>query len=190
MDKKTLSKECFVCKVVFNIPCGYSIKQITKRKYCNIKCAVKDRKPSQYKSGWKHSNETKEKISKHFKGKFRSNTYGSIHTWLLKNFTKHNCERCGSNRFVEFALKKGCEHQHDRDNYLCLCSSCHKKYDYTNERKIKLSNSLKGRKIYWIDKIAKANFGKKRSEEHKKRVSEVQKIYTLTRKRNCLGQYV
>lgn len=189
MDKKPKSKQCPVCSIVFEIPCGYSSKQAANRRYCNIKCAVKDRDPAQYKSGWTHSDDAKKKISEHFKGKFRSNTYGSIHNWLLKNFIKHECEHCNSSRFVEFALKKGCEHEHKRDNYLCLCSSCHKKYDYTDERKVNLSNSLKGRKIYWIDEIAKANTGKKRSEEHKKKVSEAQKKYTLTRQRNHLGQY-
>lgn len=127
--------------------------------------------------GWRHSEETKEKIRRSKIGSrnpmwvSENPSYDSIHLWLARNFEKTACEHCGSHRFVEFALRKGSIHDHFRENYLCLCSSCHKRYDYTEERKAKLSNSLKGRKITWADKISKANTGMKKLPEARKKMS-------------------
>lgn len=109
----------------------------------------------------------------HNKGTFTSAPYTSVHKWLAKNFVKtKKCEHCPSTKFIEWALKKKKVHTHIRNNYLCLCSSCHKKYDYTPERCKKLSTSLKGRKITWGNKISKANMGRVLSSETKKKMSE------------------
>lgn len=187
--KKPKNKKCAVCDTQFDIPAKYSLKQAVARKYCTIKCGATDRDHSQYKSGWKHTEEAKQKISKRFFGKFRSESYGAIHNWLLKHFSKGACEFCGGRRFVEFALKKGFEHKHKRENYLLLCSSCHKKYDYTKERRERLSKSLIGRKIAWKDKISKANKGRVFTEEQRIARSKVAKIQSKNRVRNHLGQY-
>src|ERR1035437_8636728 len=127
----------------------------------------------EYPTGWHHSKETKEKIAKAHRGIFTGEAYTTIHSWLRRNFKKDNCEFCGSDRFVEWALKKGCTHAHNRDNYLTLCSHHHKIYDYTPERRKRLSESLK--KVphtrIWVERIARANRGRKLSEEHKQKIS-------------------
>jgi hypothetical protein len=111
-------------------------------------------------------------------------SYTSVHKWLDRHFIKSKkCEHCGSSRFVEWALKTGKKHTHNRDDYLCLCSSCHKKYDYTPERKKKLSASLKlvPHTKEWAAKIAKANKGLVRSEKTKKKISEYNKKHPRPR---------
>jgi len=110
--------------------------------------------------------------------KITSNSYSSIHKWLARNFIKYEkCEFCGSTKFIEWALKKECCHDHNRDSYLCLCSSCHKVYDYTPERKKKLSESLK-KVIHtkeWNRKVSAGQMGKKMSLESRKKMSEWRK---------------
>ncbi len=99
-------------------------------------------------------------------------SYSSVHKWLDKNFIKSKkCDHCYGGKFIEWALKKGRKHTHNRNNYKCLCSSCHKRYDYTPERRLKLSKIFKGRKITWGNKISKAQIGKKMSEESKIKMS-------------------
>jgi hypothetical protein len=117
-------------------------------------------------------------------------SYGSVHIWLDRNFKKLKCEQCNSSRFVEWALKKKCQHTHKRENYLCLCSSCHKKYDYTDERKKKLSASLKKvpRTKIWLERMSMAAKGHLVSEEQRKKISEYQKLNP--RSRNEKGQLI
>jgi hypothetical protein len=143
--------------------------------------------------GHKVSEATKQKISKAHMGMFRGETYGSIHNWLIRHFIKEKCDMqgCKSKSFLEFALKKGCKHSHNRDNYFVLCSSHHKKYDYTNERRKKLSESLK--KVphteIWGKRIGKANKGRKLSKEHRKEISIYQKLSSKTKKRDEKGKF-
>jgi len=67
----------------------------------------------------------------------------SKHTWLTKYYKKGPCEHCGENKKLrDWALIKGKEYEHNRDNYMPLCRSCHLKYDYTEERKAKLRKSI------------------------------------------------
>jgi hypothetical protein len=59
--------------------------------------------------------------------------YNNVHMWLKNHFGKASmCESgdCldGSKRF-EWALKKGREYDKIRENFIMLCSKCHKKYD-------------------------------------------------------------
>ncbi len=110
----------------------------------------------------------------HNKGIFTSDSYTSVHKWLAKNFVKlRKCEHCMSKKFIEWALIKGKKHDHNRDSYLCLCSSCHKKYDYTPERKRKLSASLKlvPHTKEWNRKVSKANMGRKQTDSAKRKMS-------------------
>ena len=71
--------------------------------------------------------------------------YNSIHRWIRKNYGSANkCENIhckGECERFEWALKKGYEYQRDVNNFTQLCSSCHIKYDYTEERKLKLIKS-------------------------------------------------
>lgn len=70
-----------------------------------------------------------------------------IHTWLRVNFGRPNkCEQknCeGKSSRFEWAKLRDKEYERKRENFWMLCVSCHKKYDYSDERKRKLSNSLK-----------------------------------------------
>jgi hypothetical protein len=70
--------------------------------------------------------------------------YLDIHLWLIKNYGKANhCEYCNkpAKRF-EWALLKENSHEYNVKNYIQLCPSCHRKYDVTEESKIK-------RKEWW-----------------------------------------
>jgi hypothetical protein len=153
------NKKCKVCKkIYFRIP-GFSDKQWGARKLCSQQCWYKYSAIIPKRKGWHWEDKMKKQISDNQpnKNKFTSTKYHTIHTWLLRQNGAKECIFCGSPRFVEWALKRGYKHKHDINHYLRLCSSCHKIYDYTDERRKNLSNALKGRKIYWADKIGKAN---------------------------------
>ena len=127
----------------------------------------------------------------HNKGKFTSNSYSSIHKWLARHFVKSKkCEHCGSKKFIEWALKKGERHDHNRDSYLCLCSSCHKKYDYTDDRKVKLSKSLKKvvHTTEWNKKVSLGQMGKKMSLESRKKMS-IYKINNPPKRNKSNGRF-
>lgn len=170
---------------------GRKHKDETKKKISDF------HKGKKWSLGQKRTEETKRKMAEWQKGKLSKNwktknpSYGSVHTWLLKYYKhiKETCKKCGSKKFLEFALKKGRKHTHNINNYVILCSSCHKKYDYTEERKYKLSISLKGRKIVWADKISKSNMGRKMSDKTKKLMSSAAKVNYKKRKRDKNGRF-
>lgn len=60
--------------------------------------------------------------------------YGTLHDWIKKNYGKANkCEmkECpAKSKTFDWALKEGCKYELKIENYLQLCRSCHKKYDY------------------------------------------------------------
>jgi hypothetical protein len=64
--------------------------------------------------------------------------YGKIHDWLHKTYGKPvhcdnpNCKVENVKRY-EYALKKGCEYEFNRDNFIIMCKSCHVRYDMTRE---------------------------------------------------------
>lgn len=105
------------------------------------------RKLSEINKGKIPSKETREKISKalreenspEWKGKNAS--YLAMHNWLNKYFGKPSfCENpfCeGRSKNFEWCLKKEKEHDHDKNNYIRLCRSCHRKYDWTPEKTLK-----------------------------------------------------
>jgi len=79
-----------------------------------------------------------------------SNEYFTVHAWLIRHFGK--ATRCDnklctnkSAKTFHWALKKGCEHKKDPDNYIWMCCSCHIKYDMTDERRKQMSDAIKGR---------------------------------------------
>jgi hypothetical protein len=77
--------------------------------------------------------------------------YAGLHLWLKRNFGKAikckniNC-KYPKGKF-EWALKKDCEYERKRENFFMLCQSCHKKYDFTEETRKKMSIKGKLRKI-------------------------------------------
>lgn len=130
------------------------------------------RTPKSYKTGG-------EKVmgSKH--GLWSENpAYGTIHQWLIRNYEKRECEHCGKKKSdgwkLHYALKKGKQYERKRGNFSILCASCHKKYDYTEVTKRKLSNYVKAHPVnYWQ--------GKKRPMpiEVRKKISRTMKLKSI-----------
>lgn len=60
-------------------------------------------------------------------------SYMAIHKWLATHFPKSGiCEHCGgaSKKMAnDYALIHGREYSREREDYLELCRSCHRKYD-------------------------------------------------------------
>jgi hypothetical protein len=75
--------------------------------------------------------------------------YFRIHNWLSYHHGKANkcenesCESVNPKRY-EWALLKGKDYAKDRNNYIMLCPSCHRIYDYTDKQKQKQSLAKKG----------------------------------------------
>jgi len=74
--------------------------------------------------------------------------YSLLHRWLRTHHGKASkCENRDNNILqfecnkktnqFEYAKKKNYKHEPNIENYYQLCKSCHIKYDYTGERKIK-----------------------------------------------------
>lgn len=65
--------------------------------------------------------------------KWRGDAVGRIqaHAWLNRNNPKSGvCERCGEHRKTHLAFKgANGEWSRNRDDYLELCPSCHKRFD-------------------------------------------------------------
>ncbi len=83
------------------------------------------------------------------KQKLSLSQYTKIHSTLKHKYGKATkCEnaecRYKNPRRFEWALKKGHKYSTDRDDFIQLCPSCHRKYDETEERRQKLSNNHKG----------------------------------------------
>jgi 5-methylcytosine-specific restriction endonuclease McrA len=82
------------------------------------------------------SEETKRKIGQANSGKnnyrwqYKNVSYSAIHKWLTRTYGKTiKCEKCGNNRFVEWALLKGKKYERKRKNFWRLCRKCHRQYD-------------------------------------------------------------
>jgi len=79
-----------------------------------------------------------------------NNEYFRIHAWLIYNHGKatkcenENCKSVNPKRY-EWALLKGEDYKKDRNNFIQLCPSCHRKYDFTEEQRSKQSKAAKGR---------------------------------------------
>lgn len=75
--------------------------------------------------------------------------YFRIHSWISYHHGKankcenENCESENPKRY-EWALLKGKDYVKNRNNYIMLCPSCHRKYDYTDKQKEKQSLAKKG----------------------------------------------
>lgn len=64
--------------------------------------------------------------------------YGTLHDWVKKN--KGKASKCimgncnGKSKVFDWALKEGCKYEWKLENYIELCRSCHKKYDYVKAK--------------------------------------------------------
>ncbi len=84
--------------------------------------------------------------------------YDNIHQWLIKRRKKIGvCEFCKERRQTEFALRKGEIYKRDTNVFMELCISCHKKYDYTEEQRRKVSERMKGNSYTSLSVIAVKN---------------------------------
>lgn len=76
--------------------------------------------------------------------------YSNIHSWLKNTFGKAynceniNCESTNSKRY-EWALVKGKVYDRVRENFIQLCPSCHRKYDFTEKIRENMSKGKKGK---------------------------------------------
>lgn len=77
--------------------------------------------------------------SRNAKWKGDKASYGSIHFWVVKRLGKPlKCEhcKCEGKKYYDWANK---DHKYKRvlEDWIRLCRSCHRKYDYKNNRKLK-----------------------------------------------------
>lgn len=114
---------------------------------------------------------------KHHRWNDTTPSYTTVHMWLNFHFRKEKvkCEQCGEGKNLQFALKHGESHSHNRKKYIILCKECHYAYD----RKIR------------SDKISKSKKGKKlrpQTFEHRQKISmELRKWWKLKiKKQQCL----
>lgn len=91
-----------------------------------------------------------------------------IHKWLNTNYGRpricedKKCDGKIENRWFDWALKKGCKYKRNRNNFLRLCRSCHRRYDMTLELKKKAIKNL-----HWVTKKVRiSKYGKKFKEKH------------------------
>lgn len=91
----------------------------------------------------KYASSDKHKGANNPMWKGKDTKYPSIHTWLSKNHKKPSkCSHCEKEKKLDWALIKNRKHDHDINNYMALCRSCHLKYDYTDERRKKMGEML------------------------------------------------
>jgi hypothetical protein len=122
---------CGVCGVEFKIV-NY-VKKLNKYGFfCSKKCYSDFQKTLiEERSGrWKGDNIT----------------VATIHWWLKERYGKPNIcegENCNhKSKIYDWCLKKGHEYKRDRNCFLRMCRSCHRKYDFTEEKREKLMKNL------------------------------------------------
>ncbi len=107
--------------------------------------------------------------------------YGTVHVWLVYHFG--NASKCEnqdctsvSPKIYEWALIKGFKYEKNRNSFIMLCPSCHRKYDSDNKPKSeevrkKISAGCKGKK--WYSKVKKPH----RKSRPELNASEVINLY-------------
>lgn len=75
--------------------------------------------------------------------------YDKVHKWIKKNYgIASKCEHCGiEDKRIEWALKKECEYDFRIENFIQLCCSCHRKYDFHEDVARRISKTLTGRSM-------------------------------------------
>lgn len=118
-------------------------------------------------------NPTGKGVYKH-KGGIPVNEYARVHKWLKYHYGKadccenENCEHISS--VFHYALKKGFPYEKNINNFIKLCVSCHKLYDWKPE----YTERLKNRKLSdeTKEKLRVANIGKKHTVASKFKMSK------------------
>lgn len=90
--------------------------------------------------------------------------YANVHAFINRKFGKaskcenEHCTFEKPKRF-EWALRNGREYSKNPDDYMQLCVSCHRKYDFTETKRERMSASQTGKKK--IDFQGKGHFRSK-----------------------------
>lgn len=75
--------------------------------------------------------------------------YRIVHDWLHKHYGKPsfcsniNCDNKGKR--YEYALIHGKKYERNINNYIQLCSKCHRNYDLTDDKKKKMAKRIAGK---------------------------------------------
>jgi hypothetical protein len=100
--------------------------------------AERKRKPTEkYKAYWKSMVGKRGEGTPRWKGDKASRS--AYHKYLDSNYGKPkvcespNCE--GKSTWFDWCIKTGRVYSHDRNDYLRMCRSCHRKYDMTPEKR-------------------------------------------------------
>jgi hypothetical protein len=147
-------------KTYHNHPCQTSGSRTwINKKYCSIKCSNESHKlyhtvacafcneifpiaPSKHKSrnGGKYCS-NKCKYAQMAKSSNGSNNhqwkgddvgYGALHRWVYQTLGKPmKCEHCGTTTAKKFEwANKDHQYNRDKDDWIRLCTKCHRRYDY------------------------------------------------------------
>jgi len=80
---------------------------------------------------WKKKITERQANEKHFMWKGNRASYRTIHQWLERHYIKKGiCEHCGLHTKTDWANKTGNYERLIRDDWIELCRSCHKAYDF------------------------------------------------------------
>lgn len=72
-------------------------------------------------------------------------TYWAIHAWVRRNKPKpKECSKCGISGKAIWWANVSKEYKRDLSDYVPLCCPCHRKMDYTDEWRNKVSMATKG----------------------------------------------
>jgi hypothetical protein len=97
-----------------------------------------------------------------------------VHRWMEVHYGKpqicemEGCE--GKSVWFDWAKKEGMEYERNRDNFLRLCRTCHRRYDLTPKLKLQIEKNL------WWNKGTKPP-GKLFKKGHPKYGTGIQKGY-------------
>lgn len=82
------------------------------------------------------------------------NHYSNVHTRINKKYGKaHKCEICNQEgKKYQWALRKGKEYEVNIENFMQLCISCHRAYDFNEEVSRRVSQTLSGRPHLYLRK--------------------------------------
>ena len=104
--------------------------------------------------------------------------YQSIHSWIRYRYGKASkCEDAtctGKSKNYAWALRKGFDYARNKENFMELCYSCHGRMDCTEEKRLKMSKSMLGRKRSpeAIEKTRRARLGSKQPNNVKQNIRE------------------
>lgn len=94
---------------------------------------------------WKQKITARQTNEKHFMWKGDNASYRSQHIWLERHYQKTGiCQNCGGSGKTDWANKSGNYNRLDRSDWIELCRTCHKNYDFKyNIRKPEKSDFIR-----------------------------------------------